>query len=331
MRRAILAPLAASLVLVTAAAAAPDTGREVRVPGKPRTTIFYYPWWGTPQHDGEFVHWSQNGAEPPHRIASAFYPARGLYSSRDASVLRAHMDDIHRSGVEQLATSWWGWGSIEDRHLPAIVAAARSVGLAVAVHIEPYGERTPASVAADIAHLRELGITDFYVYGAEASSAESWAAANATIDPDARVFAQTGLAGFAAAGGFEGLYTYDILMFGGPRFARLCEQARRKNLLCAPSVGPGYNALRAVGDQRIKLRLHGRTYDAMWIAAIGARADVVAVTSYNEWHEGTQIEPARKRHGFGGYDGAWGLRGSAAEYAYLDRTAYWAGRFLRGS
>jgi glycoprotein endo-alpha-1,2-mannosidase len=329
VRRAILASLAASLVLVAAAAAAPTLGPEPRVPGTARTTIFYYPWWGTPAHDGEFVHWSQNGAAPPDRIASAFYPARGPYSSRDARILRAHMRDIRRAGVDQLATSWWGWGSLEDRQLPAILAAARAESLGVAVHIEPYAGRTPASVAADIGHLRELGILDFYVYGAEGTPAEEWGAANAGIDPEARVFAQTGLAGFAAAGGFEGVYTYDVLVYGGPRFARLCEQAHRKQLLCGPSVGPGYNALRAVGDVRLKPRREGRTYDAMWRAAISAGADVVTVTSYNEWHEGTQIEPARRRLGFGGYDGAWGLRGAAAEHAYVDRTAYWAARFRR--
>ncbi len=328
MRRATFAPLAASLVLVTAAAAAPETRTAAPAAATARTSIFYYPWWGTPAHDGDFVHWSQNGAAPPDRIASAFYPARGPYSSRDRRILKAHMADIRRAGIEQLATSWWGWGSLEDTHLPAILAAARTVGLDVAVHIEPYGGRTPESVAADVARLRQLGIADFYVYGAEATPADQWAVANASIT-GARVFAQTGLAGFAAAGGFGGLYTYDVLVYGAPRFARLCEQARRKNLVCAPSVGPGYNAWRAVGDGRIKLRRQGRTYDAMWRSAIAAGADVVTVTSYNEWHEGTQIEPARRRPGFGGYDGAWGLRGAAAEYAYVDRTAYWAGRFVR--
>jgi hypothetical protein len=328
VRRVTLASLAASLVLVTAAAAVPALGPEPRA-GTARTTIFYYPWWGTPAHDGDFVHWSQNGALPPDAIASAFYPARGPYSSRDGRVLKAHMRDIRRAGVDQLATSWWGWGSVEDRHLPAILGAARAARLDVAVHIEPYEGRTPASVAADIAHLRELGIVDFYVYGAEATPAAEWANATAAIDPVARVFAQTGLAGFAAAGGFDGLYTYDILVYGGPRFARLCEQARRKQLLCAPSVGPGFNALRAAGDLRLKPRRQGRTYDGMWRAAIGAGADIVTVTSYNEWHEGTQIEPARARLGFGGYEGAWGLSGAAAEYAYVDRTAYWTQRFNR--
>ena len=70
----------------------------------------------------------------------------------------------------------------------------------------------------------------------------------------------------------------------------------------------------------------------MWRAAIRARADVVTITSYNEWHEGTQIEPAvAVGRPYDSYDGAYGLNGRAAQRAYLDRTAYWASRYRTGS
>lgn len=143
-----------------------------------------------------------------------------------------------------------------------------------------------------------------------------------------RLFAQTGLVGCAAAGGFAGVYTYDVLTYGGDKLRRYCDQARRVRLVCAPSVGPGYDARHAVGDRRVKPRRHGRTYDSMWRAAIAAGADIVTITSYNEWHEGTQIEPARVRVGphprrYRSYEGAWGKTGSAAERAYLERTRYW--------
>jgi hypothetical protein len=70
----------------------------------------------------------------------------------------------------------------------------------------------------------------------------------------------------------------------------------------------------------------------MWQGALRSGADGVTITSYNEWHEGTQIEPAATiplSAGFGytGYSGAWGLSGPRALTAYLDRTAYWAARF----
>jgi hypothetical protein len=292
-----------------------------------RTSIFYYPWYGTPQVDGRFMHWQQNGAEPPLRIASAFYPARGPYSSADRLVLGAQMDDIRRAGVEQVAVSWWGWGSVEDTRLELLLPVARAAGLDVAVHLEPYAGRTAASTAQDVTHLRELGITDVYVYGPQDDVPEQWAAASETLPADVRVFAQTPMVGWAAAARFDGIYTYDVLVYTGDRFLRLCEQARKAKLLCAPSVGPGYDARRAVGDMRVRPRRDGRTYDGMWGSALRARADLVTITSYNEWHEGSQIEPARARRGYSGYDGAWGVRGKDAERAYLDRTAYWTARF----
>ena len=106
------------------------------------------------------------------------------------------------------------------------------------------------------------------------------------------MFAQTALVGAAATGHFTGVYTYDTLVYGAGLFARLCRQAHARGLLCAPSVGPGYDAQRATGDARVKPRRNGLTYDSMWRAAIAAGADRITITSYNEWQEGTQIEPA---------------------------------------
>lgn len=317
---------ALTTLLVLIALVAPGGARASS--GSARVSIFYYPWYGTPARDeGGYRHWQQNGAAPPAAIASAFYPARGVYSSSDPRVVAAQMREITSAGVEQIATSWWGWGSLEDVHLPLVLRAARRAGLDVAVHLEPYPGRTPASIAADIGRLRAHGITDYYVYGADDGTPWDWAAVNDGLS-GVRVFAQTGRVGFASKGRFDGIYTYDVLTYGGMRFARLCTQARRRSLLCVPSVGPGYDARRAMADGRVKPRRRGATYDSMWSAAIRARADLVTITSYNEWHEGSQIEPARARGRHAGYEGAWGLRGRAAERAYLDRTRLWSRRYL---
>ena len=232
------------------------------------------------------------------------------------------MAEIAATGVRQIVVSWWGKGSPEDARLPAVLAAARSRGLDVAVHLEPYGGRTVASVGTDVAYLRTLGVRDFFVYHATDFAAGDWAALTAHLS-GVRMFAQTPLAGFAKAGRFQGVYTYDILTEGGAKFARFCAEAHREGLLCAPSVGPGYNADRATGDPRGKQRRSGATYDAMWTAALRAHADFVTITSYNEWLEGTQIEPAQTRRGYRSYVGAWGAHGRAAADAYLRRTAYW--------
>jgi glycoprotein endo-alpha-1,2-mannosidase len=312
-RRALI--LLAFVALLGAGAARADAA----------TAIFYYPWYGTQARDGAYLHWRQHWRLAPFDIASNFYPLRGAYSSGDPRVIAAQTAEIAAIGVDELVTSWWGWGSLEDERLPALLRAARARHLRVGAHIEPYAGRTVESVGADIEHLRSLGITDFYVYRPLDFTAEDWAPLLTRLG-GVRVLAQTPLTGFASQAGFDGIYTYDVLMYGGRTFARLCAAAHRLKLVCAPSVGPGYAASRATGDPRTKPRRRGKTYDAMWRAALHARADEVTITSYNEWNEGTQIEPASDDPpalGYLSYDGAYGLHGIAASRAYLARTACW--------
>jgi glycoprotein endo-alpha-1,2-mannosidase len=291
-----------------------------------RVGIFYYPWFATAQQDGRYLHWQQGGTVPPGDVASSFYPARGVYSSADAVVVEAQLREIARAGIGTVITSWWGRGSLEDQRLPLLLETASRHGLAVAAHLEPYAGRTVASTGADVAYLRSLGVVDFYVWASDALPVAEWAELNRRLE-GVRMFANTNLVGRAAAGGFDGIYTYDVLLFDGRLFPRLCAQARRAGLLCAPSVGPGYDARRATPDRRVKPRRNGATYDRMWRGALRARADLVTITSYNEWHEGTQIEAAQgDRPGYLSYEGAWGTSGWAAQDAYLVRTAYWVAR-----
>jgi len=323
--------LAATGAIVVAAVAVTTVGARL-VEGKsgatpsPRVAIFFYPWYGTPARDGSYQHWNQHGNEPPESIASSYYPARGIYSSADSSVLRAQMADIAGAQIRVVIVSWWGSGSPEDVRLPQIVSTAQTFGLRVAIHIEPYQGRTPQTVAADVAHLRTFGIRDFYVYDSTLYPDTDWASVNIGLS-GVRLFANTSLPGKAAAGRFAGLYTYDVYQYDGSSFPRMCASARRLDLVCAPSVGPGYDA-RATGDTRFRGRGSGATYDAMWRSALRARADMVTITSYNEWHEGTQIEPAANVGSrYESYDGAWGLHGKVAQRAYLDRTAWWVDRY----
>ena len=298
-----------------------------------RVSAFYYPWYGTSAEDGSYEHWSQDGHDPPNDIASSYYPAWGLYSSSDRLVVSAQMTEIKQAGIDEIAVSWWGKGSPEDERLPLVAQAARADGIAVAAHLEPYPGRSVASTADDIAYLHGLGISTFYVYRALDLPVADWAAATPALRASGMtLFAQTAMVGAAAAAGFDGVYTYDTVVYTGNQFARICAEAHRLHLLCAPSVGPGYDARRGDGDPRVKPRRNGRTYDAMWRAAIQVRADRVTITSFNEWHEGTQIEPAaaithRGKYRYLSYDGAWGLHGVRAEFAYLFRTRYWSDVF----
>jgi hypothetical protein len=343
-RLALALGLLALLGSAGALVAAP--GRAATTPGR-ETSIFYYPWYGNPQFDGAYEHWNQNGHVPPYDLATSFYPARGPYSSADTKVVAAQMKEIAAAGIKEVVSSWWGWGSPEDLRVPMIVQMARKAGLEVAAQIEPYEARTAEGVAADIAHLRTLGVGRFYVYHPFLIADADWQAALPTVT-GVQILAQTTNVARAKADRFAGVYTYDVYDYGPATFGPFCQKAHSLGLVCAPSVGPGYDALRATGDTHVKDRQGGATYDAMWKAAIEAGADRVTITSYNEWHEGTQIEPALTiiprrletaarpssspvAQAYETYNGAYGLHGKQASRAYLVRTAYWAGVYRSGS
>jgi len=301
--------------------------------------VFYYPWYGRLDRDSEWRHWEGNGHMPPADFAANFAPARGLYSSNDPSVLSAQMADIAAAGIDVVVTSWWGRGSFEDKALPGVMAAAASRGMRVAVHVEPYVGRSVATIEQDVAYLRSLGVRDVWLYSIQGLPAGELAAARSRIGGDIRIMGSStspaavrsgAFAAFAQAAGLDGIYTYDAVRYAPSDFATVCATARQSNLLCSPSVSPGYLASRTKpGDAQIVARDGGARYDATWSGALDAAPDTVSITSYNEWHEGTQIEgavPFCFPDGVcsPGYEGAYNISGEASQGAYLGRTSLWS-------
>ncbi|HEV2368247.1 MAG TPA: hypothetical protein VGR90_00140 [Acidimicrobiales bacterium] len=311
-----------------------------------RVGIFYYPWYANLTTDGEWRHWDEGGHTPPLDIGSDYYPQRGAYSSSDATVVDGQMAEMAGAGVNEVISSWWGRGSFEDEKLPVLAHAAAAHGLQLAVQIEPYAGRTTDEVAQDIAYLQSAyGVTDFFVYRAQDFTAADWAPALASVS-GATVWAESfwdvlergGVQAFAAAAGFSGVYTYDPFDVTGPAMAQICGAAREQHLLCSPSVAPGFSAVRATGQPSVRPRNNGATYDSMWQGALQSLPDLVTITSYNEWHEGSQIEPAvdfcqPAGSCYQSYDGAYGQTGAAAPGAYLGRTTGWVQAYhgLEGS
>ncbi len=312
--------------------------------------IFYYPWYANKAFDGEWRHWEQGGHEPADDdIGASFFPTRDTYSSRNPDLLDAHMAEIKAAGVGTVVTSWWGHHSWEHEGLGLVVEAARDHGLEVAIHLEPYSGRSPASIDADIRDLHvEHDVTEFWLYLADLGDRppEEWQPVTSRY-PNFRIMAESrspsrmtsgAFASYAQTAGFDGIYTYDPVRIPPKEFPRMCAHARSLRLQCSPSVGPGWDATRAGPDTRVLDREHGKRYDDYWTWALAAGADIVSITSYNEWHEGTQIESARDKclsgtyghYCYEDYIGAYGrTHADAHETAYLDRTAMWAARARR--
>ncbi len=101
------------------------------------------------------------------------------------------------------------------------------------------------------------------------------------------------------SGGFDGFYTYfaaNDFTFGSSwkNWKSLSNFARKNGLLFVPSVGPGYvdTRVRPWNSKNIRLRRNGKYFRIGWNTALQTRPALISITSFNEWHEGTQIEPA---------------------------------------
>lgn len=101
------------------------------------------------------------------------------------------------------------------------------------------------------------------------------------------------------ASSFDGVYTYfpsNGFSFGSSHqnWKNIKAFFNGNNLLFIPSVGPGYidTSIRPWNNHNTRKRVNGWYYETALHAALNTRSDIITITSFNEWHEGTQTERA---------------------------------------
>ncbi|MCP4640959.1 MAG: alpha-mannosidase [bacterium] len=327
-----------------------------------RVHAFYYPWYANPETDGAWSHWNHSypdGAyNPPDQIGANFYPAIGLYSSNSRADVTAHMEQLKQAGVGVISTSWWGKGDFTDKAVPLLLDVAAEFDILVNFHIEPR-DRDAAKFKDAVKYIidtygnapafyRDPGRDNrplFYVYDSYLTPAKEWAT---VLAPDAAetirgtqydadviaLYVKKGDESFVETGHFDGFYSYfavDGFVYGSTiaNWPRMAKWARENDKLFIPSVGPGYidTRIRPWNDKNTRGRESGAYYDRMWQAALAEKPRIVSITSFNEWHEGSQIAPVVSKavDGFTYLD----YRPREPEF-YLTRTREWVKRFDKG-
>ena len=72
------------------------------------------------------------------------------------------------------------------------------------------------------------------------------------------------------------------------------ESAHSRNMTFVATVVPGFNNTAVQNESRVIDRREGSYYDLYLLVAKACSPDGYAITSFNEWHEGTEIEPSRE-------------------------------------
>jgi glycoprotein endo-alpha-1,2-mannosidase len=291
-------------------------------------------------------------------IASNFYPEAGCYSVNDPATLDRQMRELASAKVGVIAASWWGKDTFTGKNLPRLLDAAQRHGIKVCIHIEPFPGRNAATTRQAITYLidafgkhpalyrspERANKPLFFVYDSYLIPPAEWASIFAkdgkqTIRGTPYDSTVIGLWVKQAdgqsliQGNFDGFYTYfasNGFTYGSStkNWKTLAAFAREHHLLFIPSVGPGYvdTRIRPWNKSTTRSRKGGRYYDEMFKAAIDSQPELISITSYNEWHEGTQIEPAvpKKIASF-----TYQNYSPLEPQDYLKRTGLWAERFTR--
>lgn len=291
-------PIAAILTVLLGACDAGPTAPAGPAPAVPHLVLaFYYPWYGRPDGpSGKWYHW--NPATSRHDATDT--PVLGLYDSNDSATVRQHIRWAQAAGIDGFISSWWGPASFEDHSLRVLLGVAEQEGFTVCAMLEsPF---TADELRDDVhallttratspAWLRVDGRPVVFVYTRIMNRFGPDDFRRAFAGTDAFTLADS--PDSAQAEPFDGVFSYgpvqdvDGYLRGLPAAIAANHAARR--ILAAAAV-PGYDDGVIRQPARVLPRDDGALYRRMWQAAAGA--DWVTITSWNEWHEGTEIEPS---------------------------------------
>jgi len=250
------------------------------------------------------------------------------YDSSDPAAIARHVGMAQEIGLNGFTLHWFAPGDPTDRNFGNLLAQAEGTDFAATVvfshHIWHGRPRNIPDALSYIINqysrhpnfLRRAGkpvifFTDMYRTPAPTPQ-QYWATLRNQLDPQRQtIWIAEGLDP-SYLDTFDGLYVFKVSHAAYPhdyqKSSRWAERVRRQgdntnqsNLWIA-TISPGWDDLRSgckpdvrVDNQPHRLdRAGGATYQAIFEAATQSNPDWLMVGSFNEWVEGTYIEPSQQ-------------------------------------
>jgi Glycosyl hydrolase family 99/Glycosyltransferase WbsX len=222
--------------------------------------------------------------------ASHYTPLAGKYDSSDAAVVATQVRQARAAGLNAFISSWWGQGTKTDSRLPLLLDTAASQGFKVAPYYEKegFGNPTAAELGSDLSYLaakaaaspawlRVGGKPVLFVYNADDLSCtvtDRWLSAN------------------------QGRFYLNMKVF--PGYQNCASQpdawhqygpasAIQEVLPWSVNVAPGFFKF---DESTPRLARDMTTFKSVLARQVTSGAQWQLVTSWNEWGEGTGVEPA---------------------------------------
>ncbi len=303
---------------------------------------FHYPWYGNPGTSGNWVHWNDAGYTPPRSWTanylpsypdSAWNPAVQLYDSKAVDLLRWQDRGMARAGVDIAAASWWGIGTFEDAAFSKAIRVAKSVQWCIYYELESSGDPTPQKIHDDLKYVIDLytpsrnyaridGKPLVAIFAASGSAAaDRWRQGKAMLTAEGyNVYLNADVADVSAATApdpWDAVHHYNPLAYQSLTAGPL-------NADDSASVAPGFWKI----GESVWLARSLAQFTSAWanVTANHENSRFKLLETWNELHEGTQIEPGQEVvpdvvNGFSpaGYDYGYDFVDAVAPMAHVLR------------
>lgn len=271
-----------------------------------KVLAFYYNWY-SPWIDPPPGEWSQPVADTPFM---------GPYYSSDERVIQAQMAMAKYASIDVFIADCSSPGSIQAENMPTVLRLAEENGLLIST----YSVVQPLTLATHPAWLRDAGRPVFFHWNPAKYDPSDWLEWRAQLEESIGPVVWIGnTIDEEYLGVFDGFHSYLCVPHipgddSGDHYRENIERMRvgpnKKDLdeafslaytggevrldlkSFSVSVIPGYDDTKIRSPGAKTDREEGALYERMWRMAIGLDAHSVLITSWNEWMEGTEIEPS---------------------------------------
>jgi hypothetical protein len=290
---------------------------------RPQMFAHYMPWFESKPISGSWGwHWTMNHFDPDQgQIASRFMPQIGPYDSNDPDALEYEVLEMKFAGLDGAIIDWYGKEDVYDyatnhRNTLQIIRYLKKAGLKFAICFEDgtmpnlikFGKIAEASALeygrkliqwvsrtwfSDKNYVRLQGKPVLLVFGPQYFKGEQWTTLLAGVD--AKAFGVNGKYDFDTDG-----YAWPYPKEGNERMARFYRESSLIRGFIAGAYPRFEDIYNEAGVRESWGRIPddgGRTLERTLSMALKSRSPIIQIATWNDWGEGTQIEPS-KQYGY---------------------------------